>query len=102
SQNSIAAAAIGLGLSQSSKLVGNIGNTFGISDLHVTTAGIGDNTKVVVSGSLTPKFKVKYGTGIFASLSELTLRYRLAPQLYLQWVSSVNQTIDLMYKFEFD
>ncbi|MDG6882360.1 Family of uncharacterised function (DUF490) [Phocoenobacter uteri] len=102
SQNSIAAAAIGLGLSQSSKLVGNIGNTFGIHDLHVTTAGIGDNTKVVVSGSLTPKFKVKYGTGIFAALSELTLRYRLAPQLYLQWVSSVNQTVDLMYKFEFD
>ncbi len=102
SQNSIAAAAIGLGLSQSSKLIGNIGNTFGISDLNVTTAGIGNNTKVVVSGSLTPKFKVKYGTGIFAALSELTLRYRLAPQLYLQWVSSINQTVDLMYKFEFD
>ncbi|MDP8052348.1 translocation/assembly module TamB domain-containing protein [Pasteurella atlantica] len=102
SQNSIAAVAIGLGLSQSSKLIGNIGNTFGIHDLNVTTAGIGDNTKVVVSGSLTPKFKVKYGTGIFASLTELTLRYRLAPQLYLQWVSSINQTIDLMYKFEFD
>ncbi|EQA14898.1 hypothetical protein HPSSW140_0120, partial [Glaesserella parasuis SW140] len=75
---------------------------FGINDLNVTTAGIGDNTKVVVSGSLTPKFKVKYGVGLFAPLTELTLRYRLAPSLYLQWVSSINQAVDLMYRYEFD
>lgn len=102
SSNSIAAALIGMSLSKSSKLVGGVGSAFGINDLNVTTAGIGDNTKVVVSGSLTPKFKVKYGVGIFAPLTELTLRYRLAPSLYLQWVSSINQAIDLMYRFEFD
>ncbi|MDO4698120.1 MAG: translocation/assembly module TamB domain-containing protein [Pasteurellaceae bacterium] len=102
SSNSIAAALIGLSLSKSSKIVGGVGSAFGISDLNVTTAGIGDNTKVVVSGSLTPRFKVKYGVGIFAPLTELTLRYRLAPSLYLQWISSVNQAIDLLYRFEFD
>ncbi|MDP8189191.1 translocation/assembly module TamB domain-containing protein [Pasteurella skyensis] len=102
SQNSIAAAAIGLGLSQSSKIVGNVGDTLGIHDLSLTTAGIGDNTKVVISGNLNSRFKIKYGKGLFASLTELTLRYRLAPQLYLQWISSINQTVDLMYKFEFD
>ncbi|KAE9538254.1 translocation/assembly module TamB [Ursidibacter maritimus] len=102
SGNSIAAALIGMSLSKSSKVVGGVGSAFGISDLNVTTAGIGDNTKVVVSGSLTPKFKVKYGVGIFAPLTELTLRYRLAPSLYLQWVSSVNQAVDLLYRFEFD
>lgn len=102
SSNSIAAALIGMSLSKSSKTVGAVGSAFGISDLNVSTAGIGDNTKVVVSGSLTPKFKVKYGVGIFAPLTELTLRYRLAPSLYLQWVSSVNQAVDLMYRFEFD
>ncbi|QLB21383.1 tubulin-binding protein [Vespertiliibacter pulmonis] len=102
SSNSIAAALIGMSLSKSSKLVGGVGSAFGISDLNVTTAGIGDNTKVVVSGSLTPKFKVKYGVGIFAPLTELTLRYRLAPSLYLQWISSINQAVDLLYRFEFD
>lgn len=102
SSNSIAAALIGMSLSKSSKTVGTVGSAFGISDLNVSTAGIGDNTKVVVSGSLTPKFKVKYGVGIFAPLTELTLRYRLASSLYLQWVSSVNQAVDLMYRFEFD
>ena len=102
SSNSIAAALIGLNLSKSSKLVGGVGSAFGINDLNVTTAGIGDNTKVVVEGSLTPKFKVQYGVGLFAPLTELTLRYRLAPSLYLEWVSSVNQAVDLMYRFEFD
>ncbi|KMK50981.1 tubulin-binding protein [[Actinobacillus] muris] len=102
SSNSIAAALIGMSLSKSSKMVGGVGSAFGINDLNVSTAGIGDNTKVVVSGSLTPKFRVKYGVGIFAPLTELTLRYRLAPNLYLQWVSSINQAVDLMYRFEFD
>lgn len=102
SSNSVAAALIGMSLSKGSKTVGSVGSAFGISDLNVTTAGIGDNTKVVVSGSLTPKFKVKYGVGIFAPLTELTLRYRLAPSLYLQWISSINQAVDLLYRFEFD
>lgn len=102
SSNSMAAALLSMSLSKSSKTVGAVGSAFGLNDLNVTTAGIGDNTKVEVSASLTPKFKVKYGVGIFAPLTELTLRYNLAPKLYLQWVSSVNQAVDLMYRFEFD
>ncbi|WP_150538803.1 autotransporter assembly complex protein TamB [Actinobacillus vicugnae] len=102
SSNSMAAALLSMSLAKSSKTVGAVGSTFGLNDLNVTTAGIGDNTKVEVSANLTPKFKVKYGVGIFAALTELTLRYNLAPRLYLQWVSSVNQAVDLMYRFEFD
>lgn len=102
SSNSMAAALLSMSLSKSAKTVGKVGSTFGLNDLSVSTAGIGDNTKVEVSASLTPKFRVKYGVGIFAPLTELTLRYNLAPKLYLQWVSSVNQAVDLMYRFEFD
>lgn len=99
--NSVAAALVGLSLSKSSKLVGSVGSAFGINDLNVTTAGIGDNTKVVVSGNLSPRFRVQYGVGLFAPLTELTLRYRLAPSLYLQMISNVNQAVDLLYRFEF-
>lgn len=102
SNNSMAAALLSMSLSKSSKTVGALGGAFGLKDLSVTTAGIGDNTKVEVSASLTPKFRIKYGVGIFAPLTELTLRYNLAPKLYLQWVSSINQAVDLMYRFEFD
>lgn len=102
SSNSMAAALLSMSLAKSSKTVGKVGSAFGLNDLNVSTAGIGDNTKVEVSASLTPKFRVKYGVGIFAPLTELTLRYNLAPKLYLQWVSSINQAVDLMYRFEFD
>ncbi|ANF73683.1 tubulin-binding protein [[Haemophilus] ducreyi] len=100
--NAMAMALLNLSLAKSSKTVGKIGSAFGLNDLTVTTAGIGDKTKVEVSASLTPKFRVKYSIGIFAALTELTLRYNLTPKLYLQWVSSVNQAVDLMYRFEFD
>ncbi|MGL4269414.1 MAG: autotransporter assembly complex protein TamB [Plesiomonas sp.] len=94
-------ALIGIGLSQSSQLVGQIGQAFGISDLALDTQGVGDNSQVVISGYIMPGLQVKYGVGIFDSLAELTLRYRLMPRLYLQAVSGLNQAVDLIYQFEF-
>ncbi|KAE9529839.1 translocation/assembly module TamB domain-containing protein [Testudinibacter aquarius] len=101
SSASIGAAMLGLGLAKSGKLVGGIGEAFGISDLSLDTAGIGDSSQVVVSGNITPRLQVKYGVGLFQPLAELTLRYKILPQLYLQSVSGVNQAFDLLYQFEF-
>ncbi|MGL5007528.1 MAG: autotransporter assembly complex protein TamB [Plesiomonas sp.] len=94
-------ALIGIGLSQGSQLVGQIGQAFGISDLSLDTQGAGDNSQVVVSGYILPGLQVKYGVGIFDSLAELTLRYRLMPSLYLQAISGLNQAFDILYQFEF-
>lgn len=101
SSGSIGAALLGLGLSKSGKIVGGIGQAFGIQDLSVDTAGVGENSKVEISGNITPRLKVKYGVGLFDGLAEVTVRYRLLPQLYLQSVSGVNQAFDLLYQFEF-
>ncbi|MBE2895092.1 autotransporter assembly complex protein TamB [Spirabiliibacterium falconis] len=98
---SIGAAMLGLGLSKGGKVVGGIGEAFGISDLSLDTAGIGDSSQVVVSGNITPRLQVKYGVGLFQPIAELTLRYKIIPQLYLQSVSGVNQAVDLLYQFEF-
>ncbi|SMB79994.1 translocation and assembly module TamB [Pasteurella testudinis DSM 23072] len=101
SSASIGAAMLGLGLSKSGKLVGGIGEAFGISDLSLDTAGIGDSSQVVVSGNITPRLQVKYGVGLFQPLAELTLRYKIMPQLFLQSVSGISQAVDLLYQFEF-
>ena len=53
---------------------------------------------VVIFGK---RLQVKYGVGLFDGLAEVTLRYRLMPQLYFQSVSSTNQVFDLLYQFEF-
>lgn len=101
SGGSIGAALLGLGLAKSGKLVGGIGEAFGIQDLNLGTQGVGDNSKVVVSGSITPRLHIKYGVGLFDGLAELTVRYRLLPKLYVQSVSGVTQAVDLLYQFEF-
>lgn len=101
SGGSIGAALLGMGLSKSGKVVGGIGQAFGIQDLNLGTQGVGDSSKVVVSGNITPRLQLKYGVGLFDGLAEFTVRYKLLPQLYLQSVSGVNQAVDLLYQFEF-
>ncbi|EKS7766846.1 autotransporter assembly complex protein TamB [Edwardsiella piscicida] len=99
--NAMTSMLIGLGVAQSGKLVGKIGETFGVSNLTLDSQGVGDSSQVVVSGYVLPGLQVKYGVGIFDSLATLTLRYRLMPNLYLEAVSGVNQALDLLYQFEF-
>lgn len=93
---------IGIGIANSGKLVGAIGEAFGISDLSLDTAGSGDKSKVTVSGYLSPRLQVKYGVGIFSQFGEFTLRYRLMQQVYLEAVQGLATSVDLLYKMEFD
>lgn len=97
----ITALLIGLGTAQGSRFIGDIGDAFGIKDLTLDTQGSGDNQKLVVSGYILPNLQLKYGVGIFDSLATFTLRYRLLPRLYLEAASGLDQTVDLIYQFEF-
>ncbi|WP_241592688.1 autotransporter assembly complex protein TamB [Rosenbergiella epipactidis] len=99
--NALTSALVGLGVAQSGQVMGKIGETFGVSDLALDTAGVGDSQQVQVSGYVLPGLQVKYGVGLFDSLATLTLRYRLMPKLYLEAVSGVDQALDVLYKFEF-
>ncbi|OOF36834.1 translocation/assembly module TamB domain-containing protein [Rodentibacter heidelbergensis] len=101
SAGSVGAALLGMGLAKSGKFVGGIGEVFGIQDLNLGTAGVGDSSKVQVSGNIGKNLQIKYGVGLFDGLAEVTLRYRLLPQLYFQSISSTNQVFDLLYQFEF-
>ncbi|KOC90706.1 autotransporter assembly complex protein TamB [Winslowiella iniecta] len=99
--NALTSALVGLGVAQSGQVVGKIGETFGVSNLALDTAGVGDSQQVQVSGYVLPGLQVKYGVGIFDSLATLTLRYRLMPKLYLEAVSGIDQALDVLYQFEF-
>jgi len=99
---SVTAGLIGIGIANSGRLVGKLGEAFGVSDLSLDTAGSGDKSKVTVSGYLSPKLQIKYGVGIFNQLGEFTLRYRLMKQLYVEGVTGVANSVDLLYKMEFD
>ncbi len=97
----ITSALINLGLSQGSRAIESLGNAVGISGLGVDTEGVGEGSKVAVSGYVLPGLKVKYAVGLFDSLATLTLRYRVIPRLYIEAASGVDQALDVLYSFEF-
>ncbi len=98
----ITAALLGLGINQGNQVLGAIGEVVGIEDLQLDTEGVGDSSQLIVSGYVLPGLKVKYGVGLFDSLSTLTLRYQVIPKLYLEVVSGVDQALDVLYQFEFN
>lgn len=97
----ITSALINLGLSQGNRVVERLGDAVGISGLGLDTEGVGDSSKVAVSGYILPGLKVKYSVGLFDSLATLTLRYRVIPRLYIEAASGVDQALDVLYSFEF-
>ncbi|GAA3908707.1 translocation/assembly module TamB domain-containing protein [Halomonas cibimaris] len=92
-------ALIGMSLGRAGGAVGSVGEAFGIDDLTLDTTGAGESSQVAVSGQLSDKLRVSYGVGIFSPIAELTLRYTLWRDLYLEAVSGANQAVDLIYQF---
>ncbi len=93
---------IGLSLAQSGKLVGEIGQAFGVQDLQLDTSGSGEQSQVTVSGYVLPGLQVKYGVGIFNSVGQFTVRYRLMSDLYVEAISGLTSTMNVLYQFEFN
>lgn len=95
----LTSALIGLTLGQSGGAVGALGEAFGIDDLSLDTAGAGEESQVVVTGNLTDRLSIGYGVGVFSPIAEITLRYQLWRNLYLEAVSGASQAVDLVYSF---
>nr|WP_086937619.1 translocation/assembly module TamB domain-containing protein [Thaumasiovibrio occultus] len=100
--DAMTSAMISLVLAQSGQLVGSLGEAVGIQDLSLDTAGTGDDSQVTVSGYIAPGLQLKYGVGIFNSIGEFTIRYRLMKDLYVEAVSGLDSAVDILYQFEFN
>lgn len=100
--NTMTTTLIGLSLAKTGRVVGEIGEAFGVQDLELDTAGSGDDSQVTVSGYVLPGLQVKYGVGIFDSVGEFTVRYRLMTDLYVEAVTGLSSAVDLLYQFEFN
>ncbi|WP_025819808.1 autotransporter assembly complex protein TamB [Shewanella marina] len=100
---------MGAALTLSSQLSGgaisNIGNTassliekLGFSNVQLDA---NDDGKFAISGYIGKDLMVKYGVGLFNPGYEMTVRYYLLSQLYLESVSgTLGQTLDLYYSFD--
>lgn len=93
---------LGLGVSGVSGLMSSVASSFGVRDVQLNTQGSGDETQVSVQGYINRRLRISYGYGIFSAVGEFKVRYELIQNLYAEFVSSIDQAVDLVYSFEFD
>ncbi|WP_434666754.1 autotransporter assembly complex protein TamB [Aeromonas sp. NJAU223] len=86
-------------VSQANGVVSGLGESLGMSDMALDTAGSGDDTQVTLSAYLLPGLQFQYGVGVFSPIAEFKLRYEVMPRLYLQAMSGVAQAVDIFYRF---
>lgn len=85
--------------------IGNIGNTatgiiekIGFSNVQLDA---NDDGRFAISGFIGEDLMVKYGIGVFNPGYEMTVRYYLLSQLYLETVSgTIEQSLDIYYSFD--
>lgn len=90
------------GLARGEGSISKIGEAFGIDDVSLSSRGSGEETKVEISGYVAPGIQVRYSIGIFDSMSEVAVRYQLLPKLYIEAISGINDSLDILYKFDWD
>jgi translocation and assembly module TamB len=90
---------VGSSLGQSKGIINTLGDTLGVEDFAIATMGQGDDTRVEVSGYVLPGVQIRYGIGLFSTLSEVAVRYEFLPKLYIELITGVDIAVDLYYKF---
>ena len=99
--NILAQAALAIGVSGGSAVVGGYADKIGIHDFELETSGSGDNTSVVASGKINDKLSVHYGVSIFNAMNTLMFRYNLTKSIYLEAASGTASSLDIFYKRSF-
>lgn len=99
--NVLAQAALAIGVSGGSAIVGEYADKIGIHDFELETSGSGDNTSVVASGKINDRLSVHYGVSIFNAMNTLMLRYKLTKSIYLEAAGGTASSLDIFYKRSF-
>ncbi|WP_372965756.1 translocation/assembly module TamB domain-containing protein [Marinobacter sp.] len=100
-EGQMSAAAISLGLTQTSEFTQSVGDELGIKNLILEAEGSGDQASVVASGYITDELSLRYGVGIFEPITTVALRYDLGRYFYLEAASGLAASLDIFYTRDF-
>jgi translocation and assembly module TamB len=89
-------------IDRSRGLVSKVGEKLGFEDVNLSAKGSGQDTKVEVSGYITPNIQVSYRMGVFDSLNEFAVRYRVFSKLFIEATNGLYDSIDLLYEFDWE
>ena len=96
------ALAMASGLVNRSDLVTELNRIPGLSNVEFGAQGSDANTAATVSGYLGERLYLSYGVGLYEPVNVLTTRFYFRSRLWLEVVSSIENSVDLYYSFDID
>lgn len=102
SDSSSAQLLLTLGMGTTTGVINSIVGIFGMDGVQLGSSGSGEDTQLEVQTYLTNRIRLSYGYGIYNSVNEFKIRYEIVRKLYAEFISSIDQSIDLIYNFEID
>ncbi|HLV35275.1 MAG TPA: translocation/assembly module TamB domain-containing protein, partial [Spirillospora sp.] len=94
---------LSLGLAGGEEQAAKLAQKFGISGFSIgTTAAQDGGTEAEVSGYVFRDLYVRYGRNLGEQVDSVTLQYPLTEKLMIQTISSIEQTVELIYTFTVD
>jgi|GEM_PF-1322511 len=89
-----------LGIERGQSLANDLGDRLGFDTVAITNTGNIDSSELTVGKYLTPQVFVRYGVGLFDSVSKIAVDYFINDRLTLQAESGEYQSIDFTYRVE--
>ena len=90
------------GVVNRSSLVSELNRIPGISNVEFGAQGSEDDTAATLSGYIGERIYLSYGFGLYEPVNVLTARFYLSARLWLEVVSSLENSADLYYSFDID
>lgn len=74
----------------------------GINGIELGAEGTDDDTTATLSGYIGERIYLSYGVGLYEPINVLTARLYLQTRLWVEVVSSLENSIDLYYSFDIE
>lgn len=97
-----AALSLASGVVNRSELVAELNRIPGLSHVEFGAQGSETDTAATVSGYLGERLYLSYGVGLYEPVNVLTARFYLRSRLWLEVISSLENSVDLYYSFDID
>tara|TARA_R110002110_G_scaffold406421_1_gene626253 strand:- start:51390 stop:55100 length:3711 start_codon:yes stop_codon:yes gene_type:complete len=96
------ALSLATGVVNRTRLVSELNDIPGISNVSFSSEGSADETAATVSGYIGERIYLSYGIGLYEPVNVLTARLYLRSRLWLEVLSRLENSVDLYYSFDLD
>ena len=79
----------------------SLARKLGVHDLEISANTSQDESEFNIGGYLSSRVYVQYGRNLSATLNSFVVRYRVQENLFLEAISGLESSLDVLYTFEF-